>query len=694
MLTAESTLAVFTMLGISSLAIFWARRFKLPHTVFLVFIGLILGLLAKLPFFSFFNEFSFTPELLFFLLLPTLIFESAYNINIRRFVENTGIIMVLAIVGLLVSTLIIAAAVYFTLGLFGLHVPFIITLLFGALISATDPVAVLALFKEYGAPRRLSLIFEGESLFNDATAVALFLILLGVAEFGYNGTETVVEGLTTFTSMMVGGVVFGLLIGGIFTKLIGYARENEIASITLTIVLAHITFILSEVASQHLVIGSTHLHISPIIATTVASLLMGNYGRSKIHPSAEEFVEKLWGQLAFLSNSLVFILIGLLSVSVIVLDPTMLMVTLASILIVAVARVISIYPIVGLFNAVSAKDKEIPRAWQHLLAWGSLRGAIAVTLVLLIPDDLTVANWSLTISPKEFLLAITIGCIFATLFIKATTIKKVIKGLKLDTLTNIEKVEIQEARAIIHHEVNKRIGIYESRGYIDKPVAHELIEVHKKQYDEACKELDSPDIKGLTLRVLRMYAIGIERKHLKELYNNNEVSEAVYRRLSGKLQLQLEAVECGNLAPDMSIHTDKKDVFDRLRKLMVSTFLRKNTERQSIDDLYMYYRAQMIISRKVLKELATTDKSSAEHIFTKEALNNVIELYTSFKERSEAKMHNTAELHKDHYQKLSYKLATQGVNKIQENILHELYERELITPKLYITLSEEMSDKK
>src|SRR3990167_1464325 len=609
MLTANATLAIFAMLGISSLAIFWAKRVRLPHTVFLVVIGLLLGLIAQFPAFSFFTEFSLTPELLFYLLLPTLIFESAYNINVRRMVEDTKIILILSIIGLLVSTAVIGIALYFILALLGLQIPFIVTLLFGALISATDPVAVLALFKEYGAPRRLSLIFEGESLFNDATAVALFLVLLEVARFGYHGADTVIEGVISFTSMMVGGVLFGILIGGIFTKLVGLARENEIASITLTIVLAHVTFILAEILSHHLVIGSVHLPLSPIIATTVSALHMGNYGRSKIHPSAEEFVENLWGQLAFMANSLIFILIGVLFVNVPTLDISMIAVVVITILVVAIARAISIYPVVGIFNAFTSKDMKVPMAWQHLLSWGSLRGALAVTMVLLIPDELTFAGWGLTMSPKDFLLSLTVGCIFATLFVKATTIQTFMRKLKLDALTEIEEVEADEARALIHHEV----------------------------------------------------------------------------------QLQLEAIEVGNLAPNMSIHTDGKDVFEVMAS-SIRKFLKPKTAEEITSNLYMYYRAQTIISRKVLKELTAVDHSSAEHIFNAEALAHVLELYANFRAQSEKKMNELASANPEIHKHLSRTLANQTVHKIEEITLHELYERQLITPKLYITLKEELQD--
>ena len=604
-------------------------------------------------------------------------------------VEDTWIIFILSVVGLLVSTVVIVGVLYYLLAFLGFAVPFMVTLLFGALISATGPVAVLALFKEYGAPRRLSLIFEGESLFNDATAVALFLVLLEVARFGYNGADTIIEGVVSFTSMMIGGIIFGIIVGGIFTKLIGIARENEIASITLTIVLAHVTFILSEIVSHHLHIGDFHFPLSPIIATTVAALLMGNYGRSKIHPRAEEFVENLWGQLAFMANSLIFILIGILFVNVPKLDLDMILVVVLTIFIVAIARAISIYPVVGIFNAFSSKESKVPRSWQHLLSWGSLRGALAVTMVLLIPDDLAFAGWDLSISPKEFLLSLTVGCIFATLFVKATTIQTFMKKLKLDELTDIEKVEAGEARALIHHEVKERISHYKERGYIDPSVADTLCNAHEAKYLEACKDLNTADTKALSLRVLRMYAIGIETKHLKELYHHNEVNEQVFRRLTGKLQLQLEAIELGNLAPNMSIHTDGKDVFEVLAKGLRNLF-KPDSEEVKIDNLYMYYRAQTIISRKVLKELQAVDRSSAEHIFNAYALANVLALYDNFKEQSEKKMNDLATTYPDRYKNLSQKLASYGVRKIEENTLTELYERQLITPKLYITLKEEL----
>ncbi len=692
MLTIGTTLSIFLMLGISSLGLFVAKRINLPHTVLLVLVGIGLGFLALNPTFSFIREFKLTPELLFYLLLPTLIFESAYHMNIRKLVADSGAVFSLAIGSFLVSTILITGGLHFFLLLIGIDIPFSITLLFGALISATDPVAVLALFKEYGVPRRLSLIFEGESLFNDATAVAVFLITLEAISHGGLSVVTSLTGFLTFSSMLVFGVLFGLLVGGIFAYLVGAARESEVASITLTIVLAHITFIMAEVISHIDFFGLFSIHISPIISTTVASLLMGNYGRAKLNPNAEIFVSNLWEQFAFMANSLVFILIGVTMVSVHLLNPIVLGAILITVIVVAAARAISIYPIVTLYNLFQQSERSIPRPWQHLLAWGSLRGALAVTMVFLIPDSLTVPDWTLDISPKEFLLSITIGCIAATLFIKATTIRRLVKKFNLDNLTEVEEIEYQEARALIHHKVTERLTTYQQRGYIDSGIVENLLGVHSTAFHKACDQVNALSEErrdDLAFRVLRIYAIGIEKRHLKNLYNHSEVTESVFRRIQGKLRLQLEAIEEGNLTPDITIHADGRDIFERFFR-GINKLLGREKSKQSFAELFMYYRAQAIVSRKVLKELALIERVSTT-IFTSGAVKHVHELYSSFKKNSEQKLHDLSAQHPDESRVLAESLARHSVRTIEETVLDDIFRKELITQKLYITLKEELS---
>ena len=174
---------------------------------------------------GFLDDFRLTPEVLLYVFLPILLFESAYNIQYKELLKNVRSVSLLAVVALVISATLVGVGLKYALSLAGIEVPFIVTLLFGALISATDPVAVLALFKELGAPKRLTLIFEGESLFNDGTALALFLVILGIAVEMSGGGEgahqsvfamathalylgTMAGGVLSFVSMIVFGIAF------------------------------------------------------------------------------------------------------------------------------------------------------------------------------------------------------------------------------------------------------------------------------------------------------------------------------------------------------------------------------------------------------------------------------------------------------------------------------------------------------
>jgi len=689
MFSTESLLAALMMLVIASATFFIAKRIRLPYTALLAFVGMALAPVSlHIPLFSFMRDFVLTPELLFYVFLPTLIFESAYNINVRRLSKDLPAIASLAVVSLLLSTLLIAGSLYVVLDFIGFPIPFMLALLFGTLISATDPVAVLALFKEYGAPRRLSLIFEGESLFNDGTAVALFLIMLGIILEGYHGIATISAGVTAFFIMVLGGILMGLFFGGLFANIIGWTKENESVSITLTIVMAHLTFLLTDLVAHHLSFGGSPLHLSAIISTSVASIVMGNYGRYKISVRAEEFVEKFWEQLAFISNSIVFILIGLLFAEL----PTNInhfwMIILSTIVIVATARALSIYPVIGMLNCF-IKEK-IPMTWQHLMAWGSLRGALAVTMVLLIPDTLSFSGWDYTLTPKEFVLTITIGCVFTTLFLKATTIGSLMKKLKIDTLRPIEALQYKEARAIVEHTVLERLNKFAKKNYIDEATFATLHTKHGDRYEEACTEC-AEYADSLAESALRVHAIGIERFHLKKLYQYGEVSEKSVKRIMNKLAIQYEYIDIGDMnVPETSVYA-AKDMFGKLASSLKNLLYTPSTEDIAIEN-YTYYRAQSIIARKVLKELETIETKGESLVFSSSALEKTYTAYRKFRDGSTLKMEAVAKQYPSLISKTNRQLAERGLFKVEETVLEDLYEKELITPKIFISLRNQFEE--
>jgi monovalent cation:H+ antiporter, CPA1 family len=689
MIELSTLMVAVGTLALSSFAVFWARTLRIPHTVLLVALGVGIGLLSTVQGFGFLESFHLTPEVLFYIFLPILIFESAYNISARKLAENSLPITLLAIVSLLISTLAVGFGLQWALGFIGIELPLMIALLFGALISATDPVAVLALFKEFGAPRRLALIFEGESLFNDATGVALFLVMLEIVLIGFNGFDTVTAGFITFSLMIINGIIFGVLCGVVFAKAIQWTRANEQASIALTFVLAYCTFLGADLLTHHVHIGDQKMYVSAIIATTIASIIMGNYGRPKIHPKAEEFVDKLWGQLAFIVNSVVFILVGILFVNIPFASGEVLIPILLSIIVVALGRALSVYPVVGLYNAFASAKQHIPMSWQHLLSWGSLRGALAVTLVLMIPEDLAITGWALETSPREFILALTIGCIFFTIFVKATTIQALMGYLKLNTMTDEERVAYQEACALTHREVSERLEAFHERGYITSATFKKLLADHADEYKKACdtlKEAAATSSIDYTSRVLRVYAIGIETMALKELYQFGEISEATFKRIMGKLTVQQDDIEHGILEAS-AVSVDGRDIFERAIARTADMFKTVTSEEVAAEQ-YSYYRAQSIISRKVLKEMGKVNPEDAASIFSADSMKHVIELYTQFREGSQKKMEAIEREYPALTEQLGEAFATRGVAKVEEHVLEELFERRFITPKLFVTLKE------
>lgn len=642
MLSISYVLSLFILLALTSAIYLLAKKAKLPYTVLLVLTGLLLVPLTHVPILNpvlgFLTETVLTPELLFYIFLPILIFESAFNMNIRKMVENIWSISLLSVLGLIISATLIATILYFLLPLVGLHVPFIVVLLFGAIISSTDPVAVLALFKEFGAPKRLTMIFEGESLFNDGTAVALFLVVLSIAEHGFNGSKTIIEGTGMFLMMVVLGIAFGLFMAAIFSRILRYTRSNELISINILIISAHLVFILCELINANPIFG-IHFHISSIIATTISSLFLGNYARHILPPKTDGYLNKSIVHLAFVANSLVFLLAGILFATTKINISVLFWPVIITILVVAFSRMVSVYSVIKPLNKLNL-ETHIPDTWQALLAWGSLRGALAIIVVLLIPDDLKVSGWSYGFSIKELILAMTIGCILATLFIKALTIGPMIKKMKIDAPTPFRKAYNNDLGLYYLTTERHRLLDQKKRGYIqgcDFDIISKKIDDKIKNTLNIRKEMTKEYGNKLSEQTLRYAAINIEFHYLQELYNNDEIDEIVYRKINGKLSLQIEKIEHGKFEEiEPSLYIDRKDIFERLMLFIQFKIARKNTE-YTASQKYQYYRAQSIISRKVIKIISQMQSQYSEKIFDENAYETVMNLYKDYQKSNENK---------------------------------------------------------
>lgn len=682
-LTITSALSLFVLIMLSAMVFFTAKRFKIPYTVLLVFVGLLLVPIVNLPFFEkvfgFLDDMVLTPELLFYIFLPVLIFESGFNMKIRKMLDSAWAISLLSIVSLIISTLTIAALLYWLLPLVGINIPFILALLFGAIISPTDPVAALSLFKEAGVPRRLAMIFEGESLFNDGTAMALFLVLLAVATQGYHGLETVGEGVLDFVIMIVAGIVIGLIMAAIFSYALRFIKKNEFVTVTMLLISAHLVFITAELINH-----SGLFHVSSIIATTVAALFLGNYSRNALAPKVDEYMGKLIEHMAFVVNSLVFLMAGLLFASSGINFIDLWLPILVTVLVVAFARVIAVYCVTKPLNLAKI-EQEIPESWQKLLAWASLRGSLSIIIVLLIPENFTLPGWDYDHTPREFLLALTIGCILATLFLKAPLIVPIMRRYKIaetDPLRDAHQADL----AIYYLLAEKnRVLVYRSKGFLNEENFQYLlsrVELMLAEAKETRLALKAQHGQSIFDQSLHLSMVHTEKMALKKLYVNEEVSEKTYRKIYSKLSLQQEKIEMAQHdAIDPKAYTDRKDIFDRLVGFVLYPFDRGRNV-PTLEERLEYYRAQMIMARKAVQTIDTMQTEYGEPVFLLESFENVCQRYRTYRDRSGLKADNLVAEHSTALAPYLRKLAERSLAASGTRALSYLRDRGLVDETL------------
>jgi CPA1 family monovalent cation:H+ antiporter len=374
----------------------------LPYTIFLTLVGLLIGVLGIGPEIE---KTGFGYHLIFFVFLPPLLFQGAFHMNLNSLLEQFWPILCLAVPGVVVSTLLVGGLVGWLGGISSMMV----AILFGALISPTDPVSVLSLFKEVGAPEDLKTILEGESLFNDATGVVLFTILLKALlsgqEFGFG------QAAYEFVKVSVGGLLLGAVLGWIVFKIMRHIEDHLLEN-ALCLVLAYGSFWLAEV-----------MHLSGVIGTVMAGLMIGNYGRRlSMSVKTTNTVETFFESIGFLINSLLFVLIGLELREV---PPNIMWMTVfVAIAAMLIARAAVSYSFYWLLNQAGTKR---PKRWNHILFWGGLRGSIPIALLLNLPNEGLLVTW------RPVLLLAGFGCVFFSLVVQGITMKPLMLKLGLST---------------------------------------------------------------------------------------------------------------------------------------------------------------------------------------------------------------------------------------------------------------------
>jgi CPA1 family monovalent cation:H+ antiporter len=496
------------------------RWIRIPFTVALVLVGMGLSWLAgQYPgTLAIVHHLDISHDLILFVFLPTLIFESTLNLDARLLRHNLAPILLLAIPGLLISSAVIGFIVAsFT------PMPLTIALLLGAILSATDPVAVVAMFKALGAPKRLTVLVEGESLFNDATALVLAGIITGILTAGATPDNVVLHSIYEFLLLFVGGLVFGLLLGYITVLILGRVESNALVEITLTTTLAYLSFLLAEV----------WLHVSGVMATVGAGLILGGWGWIKVSTSVRIFMKHFWEQLAFIANALIFLMVGITVVpSAVWHSADILIWVVVAMLVARLAVVFGLMPLVGRLPG----SQPISMVYQTIIYWGGLRGAIALAIVLSLPD----------FPQKDTMVILVMGAVLFTLLFQGLSMEPLVKKLGLTQPHLSDQLALMERDLIAERHALERIRQLQSMGLFSRPIAYRFqrscesgIHRGQQQLDELRKtELNESQEKAL----LYLRCFSEERLLYNNLYNEGHLSEKAYRELVLVLTLQMDAI--------------------------------------------------------------------------------------------------------------------------------------------------------
>ena len=381
------------LLGLAAFVAIVARPLRLPYTVALVVAGLLVGIGASAVGYP---AVDVSPEIVLLVLLPGLVFEAAYRLRIRELRRWSGDLTLLAVPGVLVSAAVVAVVLTVGTGL-RLDLAFIV----GAMVSATDPAAVVATFKRLQVPEALSTMVDGESLLNDGTGLVLFALAISAVEAPIGPGEAVV----TFAGTIGISLAIGVATGYLATRVAGLVNDHLI-ELTISVVLAYGSYIVAD-----------QLGFSGVIATVAAAIVLGNLGPSRTM-SETDAVDTVWEFFAYLLTAVVFLLVGL------AIPPARLLDSIGPIAWgvagILVGRAIVVYVLLGGASRLAPGRgilETVPRGWLHILFWAGLRGAVAVAMALSLPA---------AIPQRDLLQEITFGVVLFTLLFQGTTIGRVV----------------------------------------------------------------------------------------------------------------------------------------------------------------------------------------------------------------------------------------------------------------------------
>lgn len=465
--------AIAGLLALISVLPAVAQRLSVPYSVVLALVGIAIGVLSSAagasaiagPVGDMLQEWrQFTSSSVVFLVvfLPILLFEASLGIDVRELFDDLVPVLLLAVVAVLAATVSVGFALSYA-GPFGL----IPCLLLASIISTTDPAAVIAIFRDLGAPRRLSLLVEGESVFNDAAAITVFTMLMAALTRGQDLDG--MSGLWLFLDHFAIGLGVGIGFGLIATWLVPFLHDNRLSELTLTVGGAYLAYIIPE----------HYLQASGVVSVVVFALAFGALGRTRIAPDNWRHLHHSWQTLGFWANSLIFVLAAMLA------PKTLATITLQDVLLLLVlvgaalaARALVIFGLMPLVTAVGLAQRVTP-AYKAVIVWGGLRGAVTLALALAATEN----PW-LDPDLKRFIGILATTYVLFTLLVNGLTLKPLIRLLGLDRLSPSDVATRDRVMALSLNQVTARTAELAREHRIDDKAVKKVTSYYERRLAE------------------------------------------------------------------------------------------------------------------------------------------------------------------------------------------------------------------
>ncbi|EDX74847.1 transporter, CPA2 family [Coleofasciculus chthonoplastes PCC 7420] len=656
LLTAE--IEILVLLLVACLGAVTFKRLHFPYTVGLVIIGFIFGLLTQtgLPLETL-NALTLSPELILYAFVPPLIFESAINLDNRVLLKTLTPALILAGPGLLVSVVIVGGTLSWLtpLSLGG-------ALLFGTLISATDPVAVISLFKEFGVPKRLTMLVEGESMLNDATAIVMFDLVIAAIAAQEFGVDTVEQGSVNVFVVLGGGLLVGAVTASIMDYAIAQARRNPLIQTTVTVVVAYAAFIVAD----------HFFHVSGVISVMMAGLVVGRYMNHSLTPEVRRYLHEFWEYAAFITNSLIFLLVGIntagftfrIEIGSVGLWQSVAWAIVAAI----VARAVVVFGLTPISNWLQRKTEPIGWRFQVVTFWGGLRGAVALALALSLPG---------TFPNRELIIAMTLGVALFTILVSGSTMGTVIHRLKLDEPPIFDSLGKVQATVLAKREVLRFLHKLNEVDLFEEEVIQDL----RQDYEQALLRAET-EVKAIwedlkanpeLVQVFWLQGLAIEQQTYQDLYDQGLLSESVLRKLNLIIEAKRDDVLENKIPPKIPSMWVLKTPLETLAMKYLQHFAvgRRWCNQRRLWRLkvrYEYYAATAYVCRKVAQRIYDLEEEQAVDPLI---AGDFIQFYQS---KSERAFHQLSVMGTNRHE-LAIALQTQVANHVVHISEEEVFEK-------------------